>query len=360
MGYLSEVTEAQGLRPWLADTARRVDTGKVPARVATHPPGPVAFFWAADRLVRDHPGLQRLALAPVRAMHITATDMIAAASRVGSGKWTTESVAAASAGMWLLMMAAPVTVLGVFLLAGWWLGPREALAAAALSAAIPSLYVFTPGIDAAAAALTIWTMALWAWSLRRGKAFWPAGIVLGLGLQWTFGLAILALPLALMWLWAGRRGGLRAFVELALGIVAAHVPLVALGYSPAASFAGSMAAQYHIMASRHRLPWTIMNAWDFILFAGPALVALASAAGLRDRRLGLAVGITILLLLAGGATRGEVGRIWCFLVPPLAVSAGAALAAVTESAFVLGGTVCLLAGLTMTMGLATYLLLVTP
>jgi hypothetical protein len=84
--------------------------------------------------------------------------------------------------------------------------------------------------------------------------------------------------------------------------------------------------------------WFAFNLVDLILFSGTAIVfglvgAIAHAfAQFRTRRLegleivSLSVLALIALLLVSGATRGEVGRIWLFFMPLMAISAGAYLA----------------------------------
>lgn len=360
MGYLTEVSKNPSFGAWLRDTRRRTDLGLVPARVATHPPGPVACFFLLDALVRRYGSVQRLALVPLDRLGVGAGELLETARRVGSGRFDTHHVAVASLGVWVLMVPLPLAVAGAWALGSWWLGGRAGIAAATLAAVIPSLCVFTPGIDAGIAALAIWVLALWAWALRRQRWFVVAGLVWGLGLQMTFGLVVLVVVVLGMWLAGGRPGGWRAWAWVAVGVVLAHLPLVAIGYAPVADFAASIRAQRHIMASRSYAPWVLMNAWDIVIFAGPALVALALSSGGRTKGLGLGLGATVALLLLGGATRGEVGRIWCFLMPPMGVCAGAALVALQESAFLFAGTVAVMAQLMMTTGLATYLLLVTP
>ncbi|MCX7597572.1 MAG: hypothetical protein N2512_01700 [Armatimonadetes bacterium] len=360
MGYLTEASKNPDFRDWLRNTKSRTSLGQVPDRVATHPPGPVLVFYVLDGLVRGQPGLERVGLAPLGRLGLTAEELLETARRVGSGRFDVHHVAVASLAVWLLMAAVPMAIAGAWLLGFWWLGERAGIAAAAVATVIPSLYVFTPGIDAGIAALAVWVLALWAWALKRGRGFIAAGVVWGLSLQMTFGLAALGVILLTVWLAGGRSGGWRAWAWLAAGVAVSHLPLVALGYDPLTNLAASLRAQHHIMASRSYAPWALMNAWDIIVFAGPALVALALSGGGRTKGLGLGLGATVVLLLLAGATRGEVGRIWCFLMPPMGLCAAAALVALEESAFLFAGTVVITAQLMMTTGLATYLLLVTP
>ncbi len=360
MGYLSEASKMQGLRPWLHDTARRTDLGAVPARVATHPPGPVLFFRWLSHVARKHPGLQRVVVAPLLIGETKPDDIVAAAKHVSSGDLRFHHIAAACLSIWVLGLAVPAAMLGTWLFAWWWLGPREATTAAVLVGAVPTLWVFTPGIDAYGASLTALALAFWALAMKRSGWAWTAGIVWGVSLQWSYGLSALIVLFGVLWLVRGRPGGWRPWVGLLAGVLVAHLPLMLLGYRPVANFLGSMAAQRTIMAGRHYMPWLILNAWDILLFSGPALVALAASASGRARGLGTALVVTIALLLLSGATRGEVGRIYCFLAPPMAVCAAAAMTVTTESPFLLSGTVAIAAQLAAALGLGTYLMLATP
>jgi hypothetical protein len=90
-----------------------------------------------------------------------------------------------------------------------------------------------------------------------------------------------------------------------------------------------LSAHYEIVtAHRDYATWIWMNLVDFTLWLGPHLILLGTVASgwllLQGRRLhpwrdwtGLAVVVwlVVLILNISGATRGEIGRLWIFLMP---------------------------------------------
>jgi hypothetical protein len=101
----------------------------------------------------------------------------------------------------------------------------------------------------------------------------------------------------------------------------------------------AMDQHYELVTSRRAYSvWLGFNVVDLVLFAGLAVTfgfggAVIDSIGLlRDRGpqnyrlLALGVAALIGLLLLSGTTRGEVGRIWLFFMPLMAISAGTFLA----------------------------------
>jgi len=361
-GYLTQAVHITDLRAWLRDLRQRTDMTVTPSRVATHPPGPVLFFRWWIGLVREHPSLQRVAGALYSPEWGAKSQVLRTARRVCTAPITGYHMDAALLSVYLLALAVPFVVMGVLVLARAQVGGRVALTATVLASAVPALHVFVPSIDPWAAALAVWSLAFWALALRRDSVLWAllAGLVWGAGLQWTYGLAALAVFLVLDAARCRPRKLAALAGALAGGLMLAHLPLMALGYNPAASFVASMATQRQIMQDRSYLPWVGLNAWDLALFAGPALIALASVAvGQDERPTLLPVVVTLAILLLAGSTRGEVGRIWGFLMPLAAVPAGHVLCRTRESLFLLAGGLVLGAQIAMVAGLSSRLLLVS-
>ncbi len=365
MGYLTEAVRLDSLRDlreWLRDVQHRTCWGAAPARVVTHPPGPVLAFRAWIALVERNPALQRLAGRMYTPESGTRGQLLATARHVCTTPLAGIHIDAALLSIYLMLLAIPLVVLGTAGLAWAQLGPRVAAVAACLSAAIPSLVAFVPSIDGWSTVVAVWSLACWAWAVRKGSLPGAvlAGAAWGLGLQWTFGLLALALFFAFdMALVRPRR--LAALSGALLGgILLAHLPLVALGYNPVTSFLGSTAAHRVLTHTRSYLPWLALNAWDMLVFAGPALVVVAAAASTRrERGTLLPVAVTLGLLLVSGSTRGEVGRIWGFLMPLAAVPAAHLLCRLEDVGFIVGGTLVLAAQVAVTLALPSYLLLVS-
>ena len=88
------------------------------------------------------------------------------------------------------------------------------------------------------------------------------------------------------------------------------------------------------VASRSYSTWLLWNPYDLLLLLGPAVLVLAAAA-LRPpagdgrpafRALAWGWWALFAVLLLSGSVRGEVGRIWLFLMPFACVlAAGAAI-----------------------------------
>jgi hypothetical protein len=101
------------------------------------------------------------------------------------------------------------------------------------------------------------------------------------------------------------------------------IPWIALallaGYDPIASFRSALAQHHTIaVASRSYATWLAWNPYDVLLLLGPAVLILAALSLFRrSDSSGLAWGWwgLLLLLLVSGSVRGEVGRIWLFLMP---------------------------------------------
>jgi hypothetical protein len=363
MGYLGEavrVEKAGGLAQWLRATGRRTSLSQAPDRVATHPPGPVLVMRGLLTFVARRPSLQQLLAAWLERAGTSLPALAAAARQVSRTPLSPQAVASALVAFWVLLAALPTVVVGAYFLGLWSGGERSAPLTALLTASLPSVHVFMPSLDGWAAALAVWAVALWLLaSKHRPWAAAAAGLVWGLGCQWSFGLSTLAVILALLARPVTSRrlvlGGL-----LIAGAAIAHLPLLLAGYNPLANFIGSMQAQRQIMVARSYVGWLFCNVWELVLFAGPALIALAAAAQAKERRCLGPVAVTTSLLLLLGATRGEVGRIWVFLMPLGATGAAEVLARLRSSALPLSAALLTALQVAMILALASHLVLVAP
>lgn len=85
----------------------------------------------------------------------------------------------------------------------------------------------------------------------------------------------------------------------------------------------AVALPWHLSLERDYVPWLWMHSWEWALFTGVPLVALwLWAAWRRARRwretgpvLGLALLLTMIVLVLSGTARGETGRVWLFFAP---------------------------------------------
>jgi hypothetical protein len=332
-GYYSVAARPGPLKAFLADYDLHLNgPAAFPARVATHPPGPVVLTRLLYRLCLARPAL----LGKLGGFIFSHTGVGAfELSQAGVG------ITSADAGLYTGTIAVAVPFLFALIAslcipATYWLAAqlfdrRTGLLAALLAAGLPSLSLFLPCIDGIAAALGIAALALWVAALRRrSPAFaWLAGLAWALGTLWTYGLTSLIVPLAaLVWaLWRGadrpaRRDGVGIAAAVVAGFVVPYLALVLwAGYHPLAAFHGSIAAQKTIMHDYGRgySPWVFLNLWDVVLFLGglalPTVVGLAwtwrnAERGGFARAAAIGVALQLALVLVSGETRGEVGRIW--------------------------------------------------
>lgn len=381
MGYYLEATRVDSPRDWVSDVERRTSRAFVPERVATHPPGPTLYFNLARKYLLSHPQmLERLAVAYDRwSGDKQQQASVALARRVATfGPKAPDVVIAFWSGLVLTLAAPLVTPLafGLGTLAG---GPRLGLTAATIATVIPSLQCFNPSIDGFIAVVACGAVVCWLWCLRKGGGILPAfiaGVLWSAGLFWSFGAASLAAVMGvqgiMIWRDAGRSGlPWRAASGLLAGVLA---PILiwysVLGYNPVANFALSMATQGEIMAQRPAGLSIVWNLYDFALLAGPSLIIAAIAGillslspSLRPRfvaAVGLSVLLTLLVLAVTARTRGEVGRIWALLMPPLTVPAAVPTVGLRGWGLITAGMLIVVGQLAVTVLANSQLLLVAP
>jgi len=170
--------------------------------------------------------------------------------------------------------------------------------------------------------------------------------------------------------WPGfwNRVALAAIATAAIGVAA----YFAFSYNTATSMAASLAAQREVMAKTARpyalsIPW---NLYDFALLCGPCAVIMGLCGSLlslaRDERprlaagLGFGVVLTVAALVLLGSTRGEVGRIWVFLMPPLLVPAAVPVCGLRGWSLMIAGLLVIVGQLAVALMANSQLLLVAP
>jgi len=175
------------------------------------------------------------------------------------------------------------------------------------------------------------------------------GLTLGLLCTITFGamaaLATVALAAGLLARRLRVEQRRRAYICLAVGAAIWLAAMVVLHLlcdrKLPLIFTQAMAAHRHLTwAGFHRryAVWVVLNLVEFACFLGlPTLVAVFAGVGRTARRglsamgradlIGLAGLLVLLVLNLSGGVRGEVGRVWMFMMPPLVLVAGAWLSA---------------------------------
>jgi len=363
--YYSVALDVRDPVTWIASYADQMRA--LPYHARTHPPGFVLLFIALRRICEaafPHPP------------QILTT--IAESYRVfGIGPTPTDA-AAAIAGAFLFALIGALSLWPFYLLARRFMSADAALCAVLLMAAMPALLLFGASSDEVVLTLTILVIYLSYLAYqchserseesRRSSplilsALAGLGLVLAIALFFTLGVLILIAWLAL-WVIIGVarsadrgaavRRALASIAAAAVGFLAFYLVLyLALGYHPIAVAREGLFAHRGVTtveAARSYWAWLIMDPVELIVFAGLPLVAAAfwSWRGIardpesaRLRAFLLAWFIAVVLLDLSGTVRGEVGRIWLFLLWPAALAAGPRLASLPRRSFVISVLIAL-------------------
>ena len=323
---------------WVADYPRLLHS--LPYHSGTHPPGFVLFFLAVRRVCA--------ALIGTPSPHL---DQLAREYNDVFGlSLTGPDTAAAIASALVIALLGALALLPIYYLARLLVGPRAAPYAACLSASIPALLLLAASPDLIILSLTALSLCLGycAWRRRSLPLAFLAGLTVALGLFLSLAFALVA-ALAVIWLILGlfgpsprretvRRTAAIGGVALA-GLLAFYLALyVIYGYRPIEVAVQALSAHRGITtveAARTYWKWLLMNPVECALFAGLPLVIAAAwswrtcrdPASSRPRLFLWAWFLLFAALDLSGAVRGEVGRIWLFLLWPISLAASAWLAA---------------------------------
>ena len=323
--YHQEARKVTRLGEYLAGYEREVRRRPFRVQLSTHPAGPVVLFWCLNHAFAGRP---------------MAAALFAAMSEPElAGVWLATLV---------LRLAASLVVVPVYLMASSWYGRRAGLGAAAFSAAIPSLLLFSPILDQCFPALAATACWLGYRAGERRSAGWAvlAGLAVSAGLFLSLAFAVVALVAALLAIVGLGKGGRRPqgrdlaklLAGASAGLVAPVVTLyVAVGYNSLAVWKACWDgnAEFNRLTHRTYWKWALVNPVEFLAFLGVPLACLfvrrvASEVGQLGRRKlagrdwpTLVVAGLLVLLDVLGANLGEVARLWMFLMPACAVAAAA-------------------------------------
>jgi hypothetical protein len=375
-GYYGLATQVSGPAEVLRDHYARTIDPRLADRVRTHPPGPVLFMLGCRDLLLAHPRALAAVDALLRRVYALTPENLLGISRAGTARALTPTDALIACPIsWLLTLLPVLIFLPAYGLGAVLADRRVGLAAAVLSLVVPSLWCFQPGIDGLGAVLALTALYLWAAALRGGN-WWRyalAGLGAAVALLWSYGYLALA-PVALFLAWP--RGAAPRPRQLLTGLLVTLAAFAAVygvldaacGYNLLASARASLGVQRAIMIREQRdyLAWLWLNPYAFLIFLGPALwpgiVAAWSAREVREgplARLTQGVLFTLLALVVLGSTRGEVERIWVFLMPLLALPLAALLTRLPKALALWLPAALLLAQVAFTIYLLQLFALVT-
>lgn len=383
MGYYRQAMQIQSISSFLAGHRRRASDPHIPDRVRTHPPGPALFCYALRSYFLTYPSVpEGIERALQNRLGLTAQTL-----RQTIRNLTSVPLSPLDAIIALLVALVLSTIWVLIALPAFGIGTlifdrRAGLILALLAVTLPSLLCFTPAIDGLGAVLAASFVYLWLLALK-GARWWAyllAGAAAAIMLMWSFGYLALALvaAAAAFAVWRPVSPPQRPPHVRGLAVcVAIFTTVYAViyfwsGYNILSALPASLEAHRQILAGcgRSYWVWVPMNLYDFLLFMGPGLVIVAIAAtyqGLSARRWppvgrGFVWGLVLVvaLLLISGSTRGEVGRIWVFLMPLMALPAARGLAKLREGTLLWTGAGLIALQITFAIMLSTKLALITP
>jgi hypothetical protein len=362
-GYFSAAYEVRDVRAFSREYAARHQEFEVTsqAHVATHPPGAVLFYYGARRIVEASPFLQNTFSALARSLTHEEIATIAFQSRsvvkLATGKTSTLPDSAVAAAMWCaflisLVLAATVpAVYGMAAAGGGNAAEARGLWAAAFFVLAPTSGLFSFTLDVVIACGTAWTLFFVARYLCSGSLFplLAAGVTLALTSFVSFGaLAVWGIVgLALLLhsrAWFAHRlrrdhhtihnttgNPFTSIGTVLAGFVGGWVLLLIL-FPTNILLVFSQAMEAHRIATFTRSPWmwSLLNLPFFLTFMGWPLVAILTAIRKKPLDLAFIMGCatlaTTILLTVSGNVRGEVERLWLFLLPALCALGGSILA----------------------------------
>jgi hypothetical protein len=294
--YYTDALKIDDLGAWLAN----FHTATLAKHSATHPPGPILWYWVWLRLF-DAP-----------------TAALVGGVALGA----------------LATLAIPI----VYAFAGLWTDDRRArLVACAFYALVPATIVFFPEFDQAYPIFAMLAAIAWVRALRGARAAAVAfGFVLFLETFFAYNLLAAGAFLAMysayfLWRERGSANAWRTLIAaMALGLaafVACNGVVWLLGFDPVRTFVHALAMQKIDAATVHR-PWSstvLLDPYDFLLGTGilaapmivlhVARIAKSFAVAREEFALSIMALATILVVDVSGLLRGETARLWLFLQP---------------------------------------------
>jgi hypothetical protein len=307
----------------------------------THPPGFIIAHWLSDHLLRGFPDLAIFLARPATIWRCTDLWILARSPSVAGSLFVWS---------WIPVMMAALIGLPAYFLARRWYPLHAARLSAILASILPALLIFSPTPDQMFAFLSLLSLFFLVTGLqhnRRGLVLLSgmvASIMTFLSLGNAAWLALLGAYAGLWVVWPDgtteisywRR--IDRWVMLWLFVAGSFsfwlIYWIGWNVTPWAIAQAGLQQHYELVTSLRRYDWWFgYNLLDFLIFAGPPVVAgfvWRVIMAWRNRRDGVPdegrlAGLLLLLLVAihfSGSTRGEVGRLWLVFMPLAAILAG--------------------------------------
>lgn len=306
----------------------------------THPPGLLLANHLTIRLFERLPSLADRLAAPSIAARCIDPWLLDRPTAVGAALWLWS---------WLpLGVAAAIVWPGYRLAKGMWGSPTAVKLATLLLLTLPALLIFAPKSVQLYAPLSLLIFYAFWQGLEKWRLAWffVSGLLFSLATFLSLGNAALAVLLLLYGLWhgwqtrsagqsvwhmVGRLVGPGLIFALATA-VCWLIYAVGWGVSPLAVISTGLSQHYELATHWRRYDWWVLwNLVDLWLFNGLVVMVGATAvlaqllrgrAVHKGQGLLLATAVMLLIIDLSGSSRGEVGRIWLFFFPFLALVAG--------------------------------------
>ena len=322
--------------------------------VATHPPGGVWLmrFWRQRAEVS--PLMQPISDDTLAlSLGVRNQDIAAFAGNIWKRAYQPVDIAASWwAGVWF-MVAASLIPAAVYGAARVSFGASAAACAALLAAWAPSFSTLSPAFDALTALVAALVWLACALGLKRDKIAWffAAGLVAGLGFLLSFVLVAVLLMAGGFVLWRHLQNGgtAKRFALYALAVTGGTLIVIAISgwwgvqWLEIYRVTHQLQAETMLQYNRQYQTWIWFNLIDFFSFCGLPLVVMLGVVLARSARqtpegkswraLWPVVIPTLAVILAvnfGANVLAESARIWMPFVPPLAITAGVAVARLAD------------------------------
>ena len=301
--------------------------------VRTHPPGLIIANWLTIQAFSKMPEVSQWVATQITPLRCADHWLLNQPPKV-----------TAALGFWAYfpLVLAASTVFPAWLLSRRLGNGTATLLGTTLVATLPAILLFAPLPDQMFALLATITFAALVEGVLRRSPYWLAlaGLTLSLNSFLSLGNAMLLLA-AIIFLGLvfgiSRTTNPKKTLALILAFLGGTLSLwviywIGWGVEPWSVATTGLEQHYQLVTSRRSYSlWLGRNLLDLLLFAGPIVIAgFLGAVGngifnLRRRRLAitdaLALGLAtmILALSISGSTRGEVGRLWLFFMPLMAI-----------------------------------------
>lgn len=346
-GYFNDAAKVNNFSSFVENYASRIPY--LGLHSETHPPGPIFFFWCINWLMKKVPSPTALVIKIGDFLHLNYSYL--SSSLILYGLPSERSTIATSIAAGLLMpFISSLTVIPLYYLGKGFYSRQIAFYAAALYVFIPSIIFFTPQMDQVFVFLAVSTIASFYLGLKRKNVWYIflAGVIYSAGIFMSLGLLILLSFIGClmakeiaenkllvaqkeeMCLVTHFKFSIKGALIFGFTIIIFYVLLMSvLDFNIVRVLKAISVEQQVINAKIGRTysKWVIFNLYDFFAFLGVPISLLFFKRIVSNfsqfKKTGIsqvdilliALLVTLVALDVSGIIRGEVARVWMFLMP---------------------------------------------